>query len=58
MNIYSQGRWKQFPNGQAQLDVGGEAVKNLRVKCAAKFWSLLFLQVLCVRTYIRTLPVS
>ena len=33
-----QGR-KQSVDGQAQLDVGGEAAKNLRVKRAAKFWT-------------------
>ena len=40
-----QGRRKQSPDGQAQLDVGGEAVNNLRAKRAAKIWTLVFLAV-------------
>ena len=40
-----QGRWKQSADGQAQLDVGGEAANNLRTKHAAEFWTLLFLAV-------------
>ena len=31
-----QGRRKQSPDGQAQLDVGGEAVNNSCAKRAAK----------------------
>ena len=31
-----QGRRKQSPDGQAQLDVGGEVVNNSRAKRAAK----------------------
>ena len=42
---YVQGRRKQSPDGQAQLDVGGKVVNNLRVNRAAKFWTLLFLAV-------------
>ena len=38
----TQGRRKQSPDGQAQLDVGGEAVNNSRAKRAAKIWTLLF----------------
>ena len=33
-----QGR-KQSADGQAQLDVGGEAAKNSHAKRAAKFWT-------------------
>ena len=40
-----QGRRKQSPDGQAQLDVGGEGVNNSRAKLAAKIWTLLFLAV-------------
>ena len=40
-----QGRRKQSPDGQAQLDVGGEAVNNSRAKRAAKIWTLVFLAV-------------
>ena len=38
----TQGRRKQSPDGQAQLNVGGEAVNNSRAKRAAKIWTLLF----------------
>jgi len=37
--IKSQGRRKQSVDGQAQLDVGGEAVNNSRTKRTAKFWT-------------------
>ena len=40
-----QGCRKQSPDGQAQLDVGGEAVNNSRTKRAAKIWTLVFLAV-------------
>ena len=40
-----QGRRKQSPDGQAQLDVGGEVVNNSRAKLAAKIWTLVFLAV-------------
>ena len=40
MNIYSQGRLKQIPNGQAQLDVGGEAVKKFARKVRGKILDL------------------
>ena len=40
-----QGRRKQSPDGQAQLDVGGEAVNNSCAKRAAKIWTLVFLAV-------------
>ena len=40
-----QGRQKQSPGGQAQLDVGGEAANNLRVKRTAKICTLVFLAV-------------
>ena len=40
-----QGRRKQSPDGQAELDVSGEVVNNLRAKRAAKFWTLVFLAV-------------
>ena len=40
-----QGHRKQSPDGQAQLDVGGEAVNNSRAKRAAKIWTLVFLAV-------------
>ena len=40
-----QGRRKQFPDGQAQLDVRGEAVNNSRANRAAKIWTLVFLAV-------------
>ena len=43
--ITKQGRRKQSPDGQAQLDVGGEAANNLRSKLAAKIWTLAFLAV-------------
>ena len=36
-----QGRRKQSADSQAQLDVGGKAINNLRAKCAAKFWTWL-----------------
>ena len=39
-----QGCRKQFPDGQAQLDVSGED-DNSHANRAAKFWSLLFLTV-------------
>ena len=41
----TQGRRKQSPDGQAQLDVGGEAVNNSRAKRAAKVLTLVFLAV-------------
>ena len=41
----TQGRRKQSPDGQAQLDVSGEGVNNSRAKHAAKIWTLLFLAV-------------
>ena len=41
----AQGHRKRSPDGQAQLDVGGEVVNNLRVKRAAKIWTLVFLAV-------------
>ena len=41
----SQGCRKQSPDGQAQLDVGGEVVNNSRAKHAAKIWTLVFLAV-------------
>ena len=44
-NYPNQGRRKQSPDGQAQLDVGGEAVNNSRAKLAAKIWTLVFLAV-------------
>ena len=34
-----QGRQKQSADGQAQLDVSGEAANNLRAKRAAEFWT-------------------
>ena len=40
-----QGRRKQSPDGQAQLDVGGKVVNNSRAKRAAKIWTLVFLAV-------------
>ena len=40
-----QGRRKQSPDGQAQLDVGGEAVNNSRAKRSAKIWTLVFFAV-------------
>ena len=40
-----QGRRKQSPDGQAQFDVGSEAVNNSRAKRAAKIWTLVFLAV-------------
>ena len=43
--VINQGRRKQSPDGQAQLDVGGEAVNNSRAKRAAKIWTFLFLAV-------------
>ena len=43
--MYRQGRRKQSPDGQAQLDVGGEVVNNSRAKLAAKIWTLVFLAV-------------
>ena len=42
---YMQGHQKQSPNGQAQLDVGGEVVDNSRAKRAAKICTLVFLAV-------------
>ena len=36
---HAQGRWKQSADGQAQLDVGGEAANNLRMKRTAKIWT-------------------
>ena len=42
---YMHGRQKQSPNGQAQLDVGGEVVDNSRAKRAAKICTLVFLAV-------------
>ena len=36
---------KQSPDGQAQLDVGGKGVNNLRAKRTAKIWTLIFLAV-------------
>ena len=44
-NVTYQGRRKQSVDGQAQLDVGGEDANNSRAKCAAKFWTSLFLAV-------------
>ena len=41
----TQGRRKQSPDGQAQLDVGGEAVNNSRTKRAAIIWTMVFLAV-------------
>ena len=38
-NVAKQGRRKLSADGQAQLDVGGEAVNNLRAKRIAKFWT-------------------
>ena len=43
--IQVQGRRKQSPDGQAQLDVGGEVVNNSREKHAAKICTLVFLAV-------------
>ena len=43
--ITVQGRWKQSPDGQAQLDIGGKVVNNSHAKHTAKFWTLLFLAV-------------
>ena len=40
-----QGRQKQSPDGQAQVDVGSEAINNSRAKCAAEIWTLVFLAV-------------
>ena len=40
-----QGRRKPSPDGQAQLDVGGEVVDNSRAKRAAKNCALVFLAV-------------
>ena len=37
-----QGRRKQSLDGQAQLDVGGEDVKNSRAKRAANIWLVIF----------------
>ena len=42
---HHQGRRIQAPDGQAQLDVGGEGVNNSRAKHAAKIWTLVFLAV-------------
>ena len=39
ITVQLQGRRKQSADGQAQLDVGGEAANNLRAKCAAKIWT-------------------
>ena len=44
-NIRKQGRRKQFPDGQAQLDVGGEVVDNSHAKHAAKICTSVFLAV-------------
>ena len=44
-SLQRQGRRKQSPDGQAQLDVGGEAVNNSRAKRVAKIWTLVFLAV-------------
>ena len=41
-HAYKTGPRKQFPDGQAQLDVGNEVVNISR---AAKFWTLVFLAV-------------
>ena len=38
-NLNSYRYQKQSADGQAQLDVGGEASNNLCTKCAAKFWT-------------------
>ena len=38
---HHQGRWKQAPDGQAQLDVSGEGVNNSRAKHVAKIWTLV-----------------
>ena len=43
--LLEQGGWQQAPDGQAQIDVGGEAVNNFRMKRAAKIWTLVFLAV-------------
>ena len=43
VKIQQQGRRKQSPDGQAQLDVGGEVVNNSRAKRTAKIWTLVFL---------------
>ena len=40
-----QGRRKQSPDGQAQLDVGGEVGNNSCAKRVAKIWILVFLAV-------------
>ena len=40
-----QGRRKQSPDGQAQLEVGGEAVNNSRAKRAAEISTMVFLAV-------------
>ena len=40
-----QGRRKQSPDGQAQLDVGGEVGNNSHAKRVAKIWILVFLAV-------------
>ena len=40
-----QGCRKQSPDGQAQVDVGGESVNNSHEKRAAKIWTLVFLAV-------------
>ena len=44
MILLQQGRRKQSADGQAQLDVCGEAVNNSRSKRAAKIW-IYFLAV-------------
>ena len=36
--LLTQGRRKQSPDGQAQLDVGGEAVNNSRTKSGAWYF--------------------
>ena len=41
----AQDRRKQSPDGQARLDVSGEAVNNSRAKRVAKIWTLVFLAV-------------
>ena len=41
----AQDHRKQSPDGQARLDVSGEAVNNSRAKRVAKIWTLVFLAV-------------
>ena len=43
--ICLKGRRKQSADGQVQFNVGGEVVNNSCAKCAAKFWTYLFLAV-------------